>query len=73
MSFSRSVCEEFCDSVEEEVDPLTKLVELKCTLGIIHFTPLMERLNELGYACTHVQRDPRNKKCFAWFEEMSLN
>lgn len=73
MSFTTSVCEEFCEAVEEEMDPRTELIELKCTLQTSYLPPLMERMNQLGYACTHAQRDARNNKCFAWFQETCLN
>ena len=73
MSFIRSVCEEFCDSVDQEVNAETSAIELKCSLQTIYFTPLMERMNQLGYTCVQVQRDIERKKCFAWFQEMCLN
>lgn len=75
MSKGAAVCEEFCDAVESGVRILDgndysveEIEEIKCSLSIKYFTPLVERLVPLGYCCTQVQKDLRSDKCIAWFE-----
>tara|TARA_R110001583_G_scaffold8965_30_gene42436 strand:+ start:5271 stop:5513 length:243 start_codon:yes stop_codon:yes gene_type:complete len=78
MSKGTAVCEEFCDTVESGVRILEgndysveEVEEIKCSLSIKYFTPLVERLVSLGYCCTQVQKDTDKDKCIAWFEPMT--
>lgn len=80
MSKGRAVCEEFCEQVEvgarilERNDySVEEIEEIKCSLSINYFTPLVERLVSIGYCCTQVQKDINQDKCIAWFEPMSLD
>jgi len=78
MSKGRAVCEEFCEKVEigarilEGDDySVEEIEEIKCSLSINYFTPLVERLVPIGYCCTQVQKDIDQDKCIAWFEPMT--
>ena len=78
MSKGRAVCEEFCEKVEigarileGEGYSLEEIEEIKCSLSINYFTPLVERLVPIGYCCTQVQKDIDQDKCIAWFEPMT--
>ena len=75
MSRGSAICEEFCEEVlvgsrilELDTHDLIEIEEIKCTLSIVHFTGLTERMVQEGYCCTQVQRDVKSDKCFAWFE-----
>jgi hypothetical protein len=75
MSKGSAICEEFCDEVvvgsrvlELDSYDLIEIEEIKCTLSIVHFTGLTERMVQEGYCCSQVQRDIKGDKCFAWFE-----
>lgn len=75
MSKARAICEEFSDEVlvgkralESNYGAPLEIEEIKCTLSIVHFTGLTERMVQEGYCCTQVQRDFKSDKCFAWFE-----
>lgn len=78
MSRAKAICEEFCEQVvvgtRLHTDPLHLFAareEFKCFLGIGYFTPLVDRMVEVGYCCTQVQKDLGQNKCTAWFEPMS--
>jgi len=47
--------------------------EIKCRLHIKYFAPLVERMVQLGYCCTQVQKDSAGNKCTAWFEPKGPN
>lgn len=80
MSNGTAICEEFCDKVEsgarilERSDcSIVEIEEIKCSLNIDYFTPLVERLVSAGYCCTQVQKDASQEKCVAWFEPLTLD
>ncbi len=80
MSNGVAICEEFCDKVEsgarilERSDySIVEIEEIKCSLDIDYFTPLVERLVSAGYCCTQVQKDSQKEKCVAWFEPLTLD
>ena len=45
--------------------------EIKCRLDIKYFTPLMERMVQIGFCCTQVQKDLKGHLCTIWFEPRS--
>ena len=70
-----ALCQEFSDAVESgtrilELDDcsMREVEEIKCSLPVNLFTPLIERMVEMGYCCTQVQKDLNLDKCIAWFE-----
>ena len=80
MSRAQAVCEEFCEEVEAGTRITThptrlfdSIEELKCTLELKHFTPLEERMIDVGYCCTQVQKDASRNKCLAWFEPITYD
>lgn len=42
--------------------------EIKCRLDTKYFTALVERMVQVGYCCTQVQKDLEGNTCTAWFE-----
>ena len=79
MNRAQAICQEFCDevSVSSHTGPLgvndfsldfNVTEELKCRLHIDYFTPLVERMIQVGYCCTQVQKDLKGQSCTAWFE-----
>ena len=75
MTKGEAVCQEFCDQVlvatrTSETDDygLEEIEEINCRLNIEHFTGLVERMVQIGYCCTQVQKDLKSDKCTAWFE-----
>ena len=80
MTKGEAVCQEFCDEVlvglklHTDLDRLfDSREEIKCRLDIEYFTGLVERMVQVGYCCTQVQKDLKTDKCTAWFEPMSLD
>ena len=80
MTKGEAICQEFCDEVlvgtKLDLDPIRLFKtreELKCRLKIEYFTALVERMVQVGYCCTQVQKDLDQFKCTAWFEPMSLD
>ena len=67
MSTAEAICEEFCEEVFSFLLP-GEPEEIKCSLHIDHFTALVERMVQIGYCCTQVQRDAGKNRCTAWFE-----
>lgn len=70
-----ALCEEFSEHVESgvrilELDDcsIREIEEIKCSLSRDFFTALAERMIEIGYCCSQVQKDPHQDKCVAWFE-----
>jgi hypothetical protein len=79
MTNGEAVCQEFSSEVfvssrifEEDDYTLIELEEIKCRVEIEYFTPLFERMVQVGYCCTQVQKDLRSASCTAWFEPMSM-
>ena len=80
MTNGEAVCQEFSSEVsassrifEEDDYTLIELEEIKCRVDIDYFTPLVERMVQVGYCCTQVQKDLRSESCTAWFEPMSMD
>ena len=79
MTKGAAICQEFSDEVSVGVTPLEphplrlfeSREEIKCRLEIDFFTALVERMVQVGYCCTQVQKDLAGNKCTAWFEPMS--
>ena len=80
MTTGESVCQEFCEKVLVSTRiqdshcndwELEEVEELKCRLNIEYFTPLVERMVQVGYCCTQVQKDLRSDSCTAWFEPIN--
>ena len=78
MSRAVAICEEFCSEVESSVRlcemddfSLEDTHEIKCCIAHEYFTPLVERLLPIGYCCTQIQKDSKEKECVVWFEPMS--
>lgn len=79
MSKGESICQEFSDDVSVGATVLKphplrlfgSREEIKCYLNIEHFTPLVQRMVQVGYCCTQVQKDLKTEKCTAWFEPRS--
>jgi len=78
---AEALCQEFCEEVlvsnriqdcQSDGWDWEEVEELKCRLNIEHFTGLVERMVQIGYCCTQVQKDLKSDKCTAWFEPMSL-
>jgi len=67
ISKAESICQEFCDEVYQ-TDFATEVEEIKCRVDIKYFTPLTERMIEVGYCCTQVQKDLEGHLCTVWFE-----
>lgn len=75
MISAKAICEEFSEEVyclyeyniQEPPSP-TPSGEIKCSLQIKYFTPLLERLRGAGYCCTQVQKNLGKNTCTAWFE-----
>lgn len=70
-----ALCQEFSEHVESgarilELDDcsIREIEEIKCSLSRDFFTALTERMVEIGYCCSQVQKDPHQDKCVAWFE-----
>ena len=80
MTVARFICEEFCEEVatlpyvvENGEQTLDEVWEIKCRLKINYFTPLVERMVQIGYCCTQVQKDLKTELCTAWFQPQSLD
>ena len=79
MTKGEAICQEFCEKVwvGTTVPRLhtTRLFqsreEIKCRLDIGYFTALVQRMVQVGYCCTQVQKDLAGNKCTAWFEPVS--
>ena len=78
MSVAQAICEEFCEEVKclykfniSDSSSSSSDTELQCRLDPQYFTALMERLVEVGYCCTQVQKDVSQSTCTAWFEAAS--
>jgi len=79
MTIAVSVCEEFSSDIcvstimyQAESDAQTQCEEIKCKLGISYLTALIERMAQIGYCCTQVQKDLRLDSCTVWFEPISI-
>ena len=75
MTRGEAICQEFCEEVlvaekiRNDSETLFRTVEeIKCVLEIPYFTGLVERMAEVGYCCTQVQKSQALNKCYAWFE-----
>ena len=75
MTKGTALCQEFSEHVESgvrilELDDcsIMEIEEIKCSLSIVFFTALTERMVEIGYCCSQVQKAPHQDKCVAWFE-----
>ena len=78
MTKGEAICQEFCDEVlvvdtvvEAELGTFRPIAEIKCRVDIKYFTPLMERMVQIGFCCTQVQKDLKGHHCTIWFEPMS--
>ncbi len=79
VELARALCQEFSNNVSclrkyniaDSAVSMRWEGELKCTLELEHFTPLLERLVDIGYCCTQVQKDAKRRQCVAWFEPKS--
>ena len=81
MTIGEAICEEFCEKVfvsthSKDSDShlldlcphLNNIEELKCRLDAEYFTELFQRMVQVGYCCTQVQKDIKSNTCTAWFE-----
>ena len=76
MTNAEAMCNEFAEKVvsssliREHPDGvrIEEVEELKCVMEIEYFTGLTERMVQIGYCCTQVQRDADKDRCAAWFE-----
>jgi len=79
MTIGVSVCEEFSSDIcvstimhKAESDAQIECEEIKCKLDINYLTTLTERMAQIGYCCTQVQKDLRLDSCTVWFEPISI-
>ena len=80
MTKGEAICQEFSDEVLVLLEHVYKgggwsverTEEIKCRLNIEHFTGLVERMVEVGYCCTQVQKDLDRNTCTAWFKPSSV-
>ena len=79
MTIGISVCEEFSSDIcvstvvyKSESDAQAECEEIKCKLDISYLTALIERMAQIGYYCTQVQKDLRLDSCTVWFEPISI-
>ena len=76
MTKGEAICQEFCEKVwagttvprSHPTRLFQSREEIKCRLDIGYFTALVERMVQVGYCCTQVQKDLKGNCCTAWFE-----
>ena len=74
-SIAESICEEFSRKVYVSYkdspffygqNSVQEIEEIKCLVHGSHFDELVDRMEQVGYACNGFQKD--SKTCITWFK-----